>query len=466
MFAGALVAGLGLLAVGACRKTRLFRGDAASVVVVATRHDAAAARSVTEHEPNDSPEQAQVLALNSEWPVMDIDGVVCTQPDPKAGKDVDVFKLVVPGGDSESLPEPSVDSATPDDFRRAARRLGVEITAEQGSSVGLQLLDGGLKVLEAVAAENGEAAGMPNVAVQPGRSYFIRVKAIAKAGKQSAPAVSCKYKLSVELGAFDVADEREPNDSVESAESVSMAGVAELAGYYGWQRDQDFYRVQSPEVPSALDVVVDGVEGVTPGLQILSGSGSKLAAARGRKGEKLALHNIRIAAGAVDAGAAASSFFVVVKGESGQNRRQRYVLHLSLGALRQDAEIEPNDAAGNATPISDGTVSGFLPAGDVDYFLYDSNEPRAISVEVSFPSRVRGKVELFQSSKPLPIASAETKKARQRISISNVLNLGQPLLLRIAPTRGDGNASDPYKVMISSTPSTAETESPEIRVGP
>jgi hypothetical protein len=404
--------------------------------------------------------------MNVEWPVMDIDGVVCTQPDPKAGKDVDVFKLVVPGGPAEDLPAPPVDSATPDDLRRTARRLGVEIVAERGSSVGLQLLDGALKVLESVVAEDGEAAGMPNMAVQPGRSYFIRVKAIAKAGKQSPPPASCKYKLSVELGDFDVADEREPNDSYELAEPITMTGVAELAGYYGWNRDQDFFRVQAPEVPSALDVVVDGAEGVTPGLQILSGSGSKLAVARGRKGEKLALHNIRIAAGAVDAGAAASSFFVVVKGEAGQNRRQRYVLHLSLGEIRQDAEIEPNDAAGNATPVSDGTLSGFLPAGDVDYFLYASTEPRAITVEVTFPLRVRGKLEIFRTTRPQAIASAETKKARQRISISNLLNLGQPLLLRIAPTRSDGNASEPYRIMITSTPSTAQTETPEIRVGP
>jgi hypothetical protein len=177
--AGALVLVVGVLAVGACRRTRLSRGDAASVVVVSPRHDAPPARSVSEHEPNDSPEQAQVLAMNAEWPVMDIDGVVCVDPASKEGKDVDVFKLVVPGGPAEESSEPSVDSAPQDDPRRTARRLGVEITTEGGGNVGLQLLDGAFKVLESVVAENGEAAGMPNMAVDPGRPYFVRVRALA-----------------------------------------------------------------------------------------------------------------------------------------------------------------------------------------------------------------------------------------------------------------------------------------------
>jgi hypothetical protein len=464
--AGAFLVVLGVLAVGGCRRTRLPRGDAAAVVVVSPRHDAHPGRNLSEREPNDSPEQAQVLALNSEWPLMDVDGVVCTQPDQTDRKDVDVFKLVIPGGSAEEPAPSALDSAAPGDLRRTARRLAVEIATEVGGSVGLQFLDEGLKVVESVVAEDGEPAGMPNMAVQPGQSYYIRVKAMAKTGKQAAPAASCKYKLSVELGAFDVADEREPNDTPESAESVTLSGVAELAGYYGWHRDQDVYRLPSPEVSSALDVVVDAVDGVTPGLQVLAGNGAKLAVAKGRRGETLALHNIRVDAAAVDGGAASTSFLVVVKAESGQNRSQRYVLHLSLGALKQGTEIEPNDAPGNATPIGEGMVSGFLPTGDVDYFLYDATEPREISVELAFPARVRGKLELSRPSTAEVLASAETKKARQRVSISKILNLGQPMLFRLAPVRGDGNANEPYRITISSVPSTAQAGTPEIRVAP
>lgn len=416
---------------------------------------------MSELEPNDSPGQAQTLDTKTESALLGIEGVVGGQSDPQ-----DIFKLVVPGGAAEVGPGPALDSAAPDDPRRTARRLGVEIAAEGDCGVALRLLDEGLKVIESVAAEVGESAGMPNMAVQPGRSYYVGVKAAGKAGQQAAATASCKYKLQLELGAFDVADEREPNGTLESADFVAMAGVAELAGYYGWNRDQDFYRLLAPEVSSALDVVVDGVEGVTPALQVLSGNGSKLAAAKGRRGEKLALHNVRIGAGAMDAGAGSLAFFVVVKGESGQNRGRRYVLHLSLGAVKQDTEVEPNDAAGNATPIGDGALSGFLPASDVDYFLYDSAEPREITVELALPARMRGKLEISRLSKSEVIATAETKKARQQIRVSRVLSLGQPLLLRLAPIRSDGNAIEPYRIAITSTPSTSQTQKPEIRIGP
>jgi len=456
---------LALLSGGACRRTRLSRGDAASVVVASPRRDAPAARSLPEREPNDSPEHAQLLALNAEWPVMDIEGMVCSQPDQKDGKDVDVFKLVIPGSAAPDRPVTAFDSAPPEDVRRTARRLSLDI-ATDGGSVSLQLLDEGLKVLESVAAESGGTAGLPNIAVQPGRSYYFRVKATGKSGKQVSAMAPCNYKLSVQLGDFDVADEREPNDTAESAEALAMEGVAELAGFYGWQHDQDFFRVPAPDVASALDLVVDAVEGVTPGLQVLTGSGSKLAVAKGRRGERLALHNVRIGAAVVDAGAPSTTFYVVVKSEAGQNRSQRYVLHLSLGALKQDTEVEPNDVAGNATPVHDGIMSGFLASSDVDYFLYEPIDPREISVEVSFPARVRGKVEISRAGRPDIIASAQTPKARQHISISKVVNLGQPLLLRIAPVRADGNANEPYSLRISSTPSITETQIPEIRVLP
>lgn len=466
-----------------CRRARLARGDAAPVVVAALPRDGAPAHRLAEREPNDSPEQAQLLVLNPEWPVFDVEGSLTAQPGSQPtrpagkqpgkdeGKDVDVFKLLIPGGNPGERPSGALDSAPLEDARRLARRLSLQLTADPGAGVTLQLLDDELKVMETVSGDNGEMVGMPNMAVAPGRLYYMRVKAGLRAGKSAVPPPSCNYKLSVQLGDFDVADEREPNDSMDSANPVLMTGMAELAGFHGWQRDQDFYRVPSPDVASALDVTLDGVEGVTAGLQVLSGTGVKLATARGRKGEKVALHNVRIAPGAVDAGVAlspSSSFFVVVRAEAGQNPTQRYVLHLSLGALRQDAEVEPNDTPATASPARDGTVTGFLPAGDVDYFLYgsDSREPRELTVEVAFPAHVRGKVELSRPAKAELVVSAETKKSHQQIELSKIATLGEPLLLRIAPAKGEGNANEPYSLRISSEPTAAEAQTPQIHLSP
>lgn len=449
----------------ACRRPKLARSDAASVVVVAPGRDAAQTRRTPEREPNDSPEQAQQLILDADWPVIDVEGTLSSASDPTGGKDVDVFKLQIPG--TARGPEQGHDGASPaEDPRRTARRLNLELGPDQGASLALQVLDDQLRVLETVNAEDGQPAGMPDLAAQPGHTYYFRVKALAKPGKGPGTASSCKYKLSVQLADFDAADEREPNDSLETAEDVVMTGMAELSGYLGWQHDQDFYRLRGPDVLSALEVRLDGVEGVATQLQVLAGNGSRLAMAKGRRGEALALHNVSIAPAVVDAGPELSSFYVVVRSEAGQNRNQRYVLHLSLGGLKQDSEIEPNDVPANASLLRDGITTGFLPAGDVDYFSYDSSEPRELTIEIDFPAHERAKVELSRASKTESIAMLESKKPHQQAFISGVATLGERLLLRIAPVKGDGNPNDPYTIKVSSSPSPGEAHAPQIRLSP
>jgi hypothetical protein len=423
--------------------------------VVAPRTDVPAARSLAEIEPNDSPGKAQLLVLNPEWPVTDVEGNL-TGEAPGCGDDVDVFKLLIPGGGpSQDTPNAALDSASPEDPRSLARRLSVEIAPEGAVGANLQVLDDALKVIEAVSSGSGEAAGFPNLAVYPGRLYYFRVKAFSKSGTAGGAQSVCKYKLSLQLGDFGAGDEHEPNDSADTAEPVAMAGMAELAGFFGWPRDQDFYRISAPEIASALDVVLDGVEGVAPGLQVLDGNGTRLALAKGRKNERLALHNVRIGAGGIDAGAGSRFAYVVVKNEAGQNRTQRYILHLAWGALDPGLEVEPNDTQSSATPVRDGSISGYLPAGDIDCFVYDPRESREISVDVGFPARVRGKVELLRTTgKAEIVASAEARKARQHVGLPKTANLGEPLLIRIASAKGDGNANEPYVLRITSVPST------------
>jgi hypothetical protein len=446
-----------LAATGACRRPRFpSRGDAAAVVVVVPHRDAAGPPGVTEQEPNDSPEQAQVLAINADWPVLDVEGSLLGPGDGK-GKDVDVFKLIVPGSRSEpAKPASPLDSAAqPDDPRMLARRLAIEIAPEGGSGLTLQLLDDGLKSLETVSVAAGEVGGMPNLAVSPGRVYYVRIKPPAKTGKAAKTAdiqsTACKYKLTVQLGDFEVADEREPNDGMETAIPVAVVGTAELAGYHGWQHDQDFYRIPLPDVASALDVDLDAVDGVAASLQVLDGAGKRLAFGKGRKSERAALRNVLVPPTPAVPGPAPRNVYVVVRGESGQNRNQRYVLRMTLGAPKLDAEIEPNDSPDNATPVRDGTISGYLPVSDVDYFRYDGDGQRDVTFEVACPSRVRGKLEAFRAG--TPVASTETKKARQSVVLSGVATQGQPIVLRVSQARGDGNANEPYSLKITSVPS-------------
>jgi len=446
---------LALLAcVSSCRRSRFpSRGDAAPVVVVVPHNDAAGPPRVLEQEPNDSPEQAQLLAINPDWPVLSVDGTL-SGPGEGKGKDVDVFKLLVPGRrqDPAALAV-SPDSAQSDDPRFSARRLSLEIASGAGAGLSLQLLDDGLKSLETVLVDPGDVAGMPNMAALPGRTYYFRVKAMAKPGKTVAtPPAGSTYKLTVQLGDFELSEEREPNDGLETAQPLVMGGTVDFAGLFSWQHDQDFFRIPLPEVESALDLELDAVDGVGAGLQVLDGRGARVSAGKGRRGERVALHNVTIPGAVADAGAADRFLFVVVRAESGQNRTERYVLHLTMGTLKQGSEIEPNDNPTNATPVRDGTITGFLPVGDVDYFRYVGDGPHEVTFEVSCPARVRGKLEILRQSDGQVLGAAEAKKPRQSVVVARIPSLGEPLLVRLSQGKGDGNPNELYSLMISSTP--------------
>jgi hypothetical protein len=441
-----------VLATASCRRHPVVsRGDGAAVVVVppADRKPASPPK-VVEQEPNDSPEQAQLLSINSEWPVLSVEGSLSALGGAQ-GKDVDVFKLLIPGSLARvEAATAKIDSGQSDDPRLVARRLALEISAE-GAGLALQLLDEGLQVQEGVSADAGEVAGMPNMAVLPGHTYFFRVKSVAKPAKTPDTMLSeCKYKLAIQLGDFELADEREPNDGMASANPFALVGTAELAGLYGWAHDQDFYRFATPEAGLALDVDLDAVDGVSAGLQVLDGSGKRLAVGRGRRNEKLALRNVNVPAAGPDA--ASRFFYVVVRGESGQNRDQRYVLRLNLDTPKADQESEPNDDPDHATGVRDGTITGFLPVGDVDYFRYTGEGEREVDISIACPSRVRGKIEVTRSGDREVVASAEAKKPKQTLMLNKVPTLGQPLLLHLSQLKGDGNANEAYTLKITSVP--------------
>ena len=451
-----------VIASGGCRRSRFpARCDAAAVVVISPHRDAASAPTVAEQEPNDKPEQAQLLALNSDWPVLSVAGEL-TASGQGAGKDVDVFKLVVPG--RKDAPVEAVDSAGAEDARLGGRRLSIEVAAGAGGALALQLLDEATKTIETVAVAPGENAGMPNMAVLPGRVYFVRIKPAPKSSKTEAEAPGNSYKLTVQLSDFELAEEREPNDSLASAQPLTMTGAADFSGFIGWAHDQDFYRVPAADVVSALDVEVEAVQGVALGLQVLDGSGSRIAVGSGRKGESLALRNVTIPPSQGDASPSSRFLYVVVRGESGQNRDQRYVLHLSMGSLRQDSEVEPNDNAASATVIHDGTFTGYLPIGDVDYFRYAESGLRELSVEATCPARVRCSLEIVRAKDGQALASVEAKKAKQAVAVTKIPNEGEPVLIRLGQGRGDGNANEPYVLKVSSEavaiPKTGTQNSP------
>jgi hypothetical protein len=456
-----VIALLSALAGLSCRKApRFVRGNAAAVVVVQRPRDAGGAPSVVEREPNNTPVQAQELTWAGTPPAAAVKGSI-DRTDAGKAVDVDVFKFVVPG----QRVTVSSDAGQAADRLAAARRLSVIASPEAGLALAVDLLDEALRPVKTVAAGPGEVVGLPNMAVLPGFTYCLRVKAAPAPAKghgavNAGVSAGTSYLMTVLLLDFEVADEREPNDRLESAGELSWQGRSALAsGIYGWRRDEDWYRLSLDAIDPGwvLNLELEGVGDVAAGLAVNDSAGRKIVAVRGRKGEKLTLRNLAVPNVVGDAGAPAAAgrfWYVVVHAESGLDREHRYVVHVEAAQpeARGAFETEPNDDAAHASSLAEGTTTGYLSVGDVDVFRYLAAEPRELSIEVSPPSRVRAKVEIIRERDGQVLAETAAAKARQTVRILGFSAPAEPILVRLSQGKHDGNASEPYLLKVTSRP--------------
>src|SRR6185503_20847312 len=97
-------------------------------------------------------------------------------------KDVDLFKVTVPG--------PAVVTGDADGGAASSprQRLSIDVRPEAGMTVSVDALDDQGRVLvAAVGTSPGESEGIPNLAVTPG-IYFVRVKPGSGAATPGGPA--------------------------------------------------------------------------------------------------------------------------------------------------------------------------------------------------------------------------------------------------------------------------------------
>jgi 3-hydroxyacyl-[acyl-carrier-protein] dehydratase len=443
----------------ACRKApRLGRGDAAAVVVV-QRSKELGPQPVSEREPNNAPTEAQELTWSGTPASVALNGRI--EPN-GAGKaiDVDVFKVVVPGQRLAASP----DAEPAPDLRLSAKRLFVTVVPDPGFAPVLEVLDETLRVGKGLSGGPGETLALPNLAALPGTATFFRIKAApapagkGRAGPDAGASAGTGYRLTVLLLDFEAADEREPNDRMETAGTLSWQGQSALAaGLFGWRHDEDWYRLplDTVEPGQVLNLEIEGVGGVAAGLSVNDSAGKKIVSVRGRKGEKLTLRNLTLPSLPADAGAAAGKgrwWYLVVRTEAGVDLERRYVLHAEAAVPETQGgyEIEPNDEATLASPLADGTTTGYLPAGDVDFFRYVAKEPRDLDVEIQPPSRVKVKIEILSENGRKLLAEASAPKAQQPARILGFACPVEPILIRLSQGKRDGNASEPYSLRVAS----------------
>ena len=89
----------------------------------------------------------------------------------------------------------------------------------------------------------------------------------------------------MEFGDFEVADEREPDDTLATAQNVAMTGhgpAGQVITVGCTTKTSTAW--PPPRSCGDLEVELDAVAGVTASLQVISGRGARLAAVRAGKG--------------------------------------------------------------------------------------------------------------------------------------------------------------------------------------
>ncbi len=444
------VAALLLVVAGAaaCKRTSRFatRGDGEAVVVREKTEDVAL--TITdEHEPNDSLGKPEVLTLAGDPLTVTVRGALLVLP---KGLDVDTFRITVPG----ALPDAGADAGV------SSRRLDVQVVPEAPVGLILQLLDGDGRAIESIPGLSGETIGVPNAAVLPGASYFVRLRPTTETRRAlpDAGAVGRGYRLTIRLTDFDLGDEREPNDRAALATELPIARSSpEAAGLFGWRHDEDWFRLPLDGLPAGtvVDVELESVDGVSASLSLVDARQARLATLRGRSGARVVLRNL--APGVLasrpmgDAGMPPSFAYLIVRAESGHSLDRRYALRVRPAPAREGMELEPNDDAARATALGEGVAVGFLVVGDVD--VYRWKPPTGIEglLELTVPPRSDLRLEVLREHDGRVVAKADGAGKGQPKRVATGAS-SEPLLVRVSLVRGEGDPDEPYQLRLVSRP--------------
>jgi hypothetical protein len=415
------------------RGTMPPRPDGAAVVITAETQDDGIA-TVAEVEPNNTLAAAQPLVVTPTAPAA-VAGAIAPPPaagQPTGKRDVDLYRIDVPGPDGGVAPSGG-DAGAMIPPPRLVLRADVRPAAPALAPM-LEVLDATGRVLVAANGQPGESIAIPNLAGRAG-TFYLRVRA---AGPEAAAG---NYRLVVRLAPFDVGAEVEPNG--DAAHATELAPGGEAVGYLGWRRDQDWYRLPTAGLAegSVLSVDLDPLPEVSVTLQLYGADAHKLTEARGRKGERVVLRNVRIAP-------TDPFVFVVVRADVGFSADARYNLRPRTDLPKAGTEAEPNDDQAHAQTIADGTVVGYLARGDVDFFRYSSDGMALLDVEVSPPERGGVEIEVTREDKTLLARAASARHAPARIT--GQLIPGGPILIRVVPRHGTVDSDDPYRLTVTS----------------
>jgi hypothetical protein len=390
---------------------------------------------VDEVEPDDDLAHAQPLTTDK-----GIRGHVTpvAQPKGKPPVDIDVYSWMEPGGPADG----------------GAREARIEVSGVPGARLSVEALDGDGHPLIAVRdAEPGAGVLLPNLAVEPGHTYYVRVTGSAT-GAPPDP-----YQLTVTSAAAPPGAEREPND--DAAHATPLAGISDASGFFGRRRDEDWLRVPlgaAPPGEAILRIELAPVEDVAVQLRVLAGD-NVVASTKAQKGEELRLRNVGVPAPATDA-------LIALKAIEGQNAEARWGLRLGIEPPLDGAEREPNDVPKDAAahplalpPGGQVGVSGFLWPGDVDIFRVTGTADALVTAELEGLERVDLKLDRLDATGTRVVARADDAGAgKGELLPPWPMDTDGAALFRVSARARDTAFDAPYHLTIATVPPAADLE--------
>lgn len=345
-----------LLGVGGCPRRKplpLAKSDMGPAVEVVQAPTSPAQRSAPalplgkEEEPNDTLATAQPLTMGG-----GIRGTLA-EPHSTRGKlvgDVDLYSFMAPGA--------------PSDMGSFAE-VRLELTGVPGLALSLEVLDGDGKRLLVRRGGVGAPIAIPNVAVEPAHTYYVRVReAKSPLGAKDQP-----YALTLQSAPAGSGEEREPNDTAAQASSIALTNgqSGQAQGLFGGARDEDWLQLSLDGLPAPaawLRLELVPPAGVTVSIKVEDAKGQRLATTRGLRDAELRLRNVGL-------DPASGPVRIALLGLGG-GPEARWVLRYAVEPPLNGVEREPNDDPARATPLvlanGAGSLAGFLWPGDRDCY--------------------------------------------------------------------------------------------------
>ncbi len=443
---------------------------------------------LTEREPNDRPEDAQILNDSA---------VVSAQLETNPSKPDEDWYLLAPLG---------------------PRTVDLVVSGIPGADVALDVYDVDRNRLLTLNSEGlGKAERLPNLGVKS--RLYVKVYS-ARKGAGGAYTLSALFKEPVP------GFEWEPNDR--AADSNLLALGQPISGFIGHAADEDWFRLELPGpdggapglvdeagadggatffVPRAgggasgtkdgdagpggepragltqagatlapgiaLKVDLTAVEGVRPDVQVLSAAQALLFQIRGKEGEGLSLRNIGVRENDRTVYLVIKSSWIGVGKEAhrGYNSEKPYTLTVVPEEAGANAEMEPNDDIFKATPLPlNGFREGFLsPKTDVDYYVLKTDRPVLARFHLSGVDRldlVLSVVAPEQKGGERVLLRANDGAVKEPEILNSVYCSGQCWVkVEGALRKVNGkwvhdfeNAEEPYRLTVSTTPDNGTEE--------